>query len=382
MKPALIPENLRPIHEKVVNGERISDADALKLYASNDLNAVGAIANIVRERKNGNVATYILNRYLNYSNICILACQFCAFGARKRDAHAFEFAIPEIVGFAREALKEGITEVHMVGGLHPTLPADWYLELVRSLCALDPALKIKAFTAIEVRHLAERVFKLPIAETLHALREAGVASLTGGGAEIFDPTVREQICRGKETAEEWLEVHRTWHRMGGRSTCTMLYGHIETHAHRVDHLSRLRALQDETGGFTGFIPFAFEPEGARPELRHIPHASGFEELRNLAVSRIYLDNIDHITAYWVSLGLPLAQVSLSYGVDDLHGTIMEEKIFHMAGAKTPQQQTVETLESAIREVGREPVQRNTYYDRIASTRTGAQRAASPELALA
>ncbi len=195
--------------------------------------------------------------------------------------------------------------------------------------------------------------------------------------------MRDRICRGKESGEEWLEVHRTWHEMGERSTCTMLYGHIETPAHRVNHLRSLRELQDATGGFTGFIPFAFEPSGARPELQHIGHTSGFEELRNLAVSRIYLDNFDHVTAYWVSLGLPLAQLSLNYGVDDLHGTIMEEKIFHMAGAKTPQQQTVAALERAIREAGREPRQRNSYYERIASTHRGAPApATSTELACA
>lgn len=361
MNPRLIPAELRPIYEKVLNGDRISDADSLVLYASNDLNAIGSIANLIRERKNGNAATYVLNRYINYSNLCILSCQFCAFGARKRDPHAFEHSIPEITATVRGSLSQGITEIHMVGGLHPTLTGDWYLELLRSLRALDPDLKIKAFTAIEIRHLAERIFKKPIRDTLEILREAGLNALTGGGAEIFDQEVRDQICRGKETADEWLEVHRIWHQMGERSTCTMLYGHIETHAHRVGHLRRLRELQDETHGFTALVPFAFEPEGARPSLRHIPHASGFEELRNLAVSRIYLDNFDHITAYWISLGLPVAQIALSYGVDDLHGTIMEEKIFHMAGANTPQQLTVEMLERAIREAGREPVQRNTFY---------------------
>jgi aminodeoxyfutalosine synthase len=378
--PALLPPDLRPIHDKVVAGERVTDADALGLYATNDINALGRIANIVRERKNGNVATYILNRYVNYSNVCILSCQFCAFGAKKREAHAFEHAIPEIAAQVTASLAQGITEVHMVGGLHPTLKADWYLELLGAMRALDPNLHLKCFTAVEIRHLAERVFKKPIRMTLEILREAGLGSLTGGGAEIFDPIVRDQICRGKETAEEWAEVHRIWHQMGGRSTCTMLYGHIETHAHRVDHLRRLRNLQDETGGFTGFVPFAFEPDGARPELRHIRHATGFEELRNLAVSRIYLDNFDHITAYWVSLGLPLAQIALNYGVDDLHGTIMEEKIFHMAGATTPQEQTVAALERVIREAGREPRQRDTFYQRIASTRPQSATREKPALA--
>jgi len=365
--PNLLAPELRPICEKVQAGERISDEDGLVLYHSSDLNGIGSIANIIRERINGNVATFIHNRYINYSNVCLLSCQFCAFGAKKREEHAFEMAIPEIVETVRDALKLGITEIHMVGGLHPTLKGEWYLELLQKLRALDEQLIIKAFTAVEIRHLAERVFKMPIRDTLALLRENGLGAITGGGAEIFAPEIREQICRGKENADEWGEVHRTWHEMGEHSTCTMLYGHIEQPHHRIDHLRRLRAIQDDTGGFTGFIPFAFEPGGARPVLQGIPHATAFEELRNLAVSRIYLDNIPHITAYWISLGLPLAQLSLNYGVDDLHGTIIEEKIFHMAGARTPQQQTADALEKAIRGAGREPMQRNSFYERIAST---------------
>ena len=363
----LVPEELRSIYDKVIGAERINESEAGHLYRSTDINALGLIANVVRERKNGNRATYILNRYVNYSNICILSCQFCAFGARKRDPHAFEMAIPEIVESVRGSLLMGITEVHMVGGLHPTLSGEWYLELLRSLRSLDPGLHIKAFTAIEIRHLAERVFKISIVDTLRLLRETGLNSLTGDGAEIFDPVVRDKICRGKETAEEWKEVHRLWHQMGGRSTCTMLFGHIETVEHRVDHLRQLRELQDETCGFTGFVPFAFVPETT--ELRHIRPASGLDQLRNLAVSRIYLDNFDHITGYWVAMTLPLAQVSLSYGVDDLHGTLMEEKIFHMAGSKTPQEQTKATLERTIREAGREPLQRDSYYRPIRASQT-------------
>ncbi len=363
----LIPADLRSIFEKIVAGERVNDAECARLYHSNDLNALGSMANAVRERKNGNIATYIHNQYINYSNICLLSCQFCAFGARKREAHAFELSVNEIVEKVRGALALGITEIHMVGGLHPSLKRDWYLDLIGRLRALDEQLFIKAFTAIEIRHLAERVFKMPIPATLELLRETGLGAITGGGAEIFDPEIREQICRGKESADEWIEVHRIWHDMGMRSTATMLYGHIETYAHRVDHLRRLRELQDETGGFTGFVPFSFEAENARPELQHVRHATAFEELKNLAVSRIYLDNFDHLTAYWVSLGLPLASLALNYGVDDLHGTIMEEKIFHMAGAKTPTYQTMNSLEKAIREAGREPMQRDTWYRRIPST---------------
>ena len=380
MNHSLIPDELLPIAEKIENRQRISEQDALTLYKSNDLNALGIMASAVRERKNGNYATYIHNRYINYSNICILSCQFCAFAAKKRDAHAFEHAIDEIVRVVDEALRLGITEVHMVGGLHPTLKGDWYLDLLRRVRALDPHLHIKAFTAIEVRHLAQRVFRMPIRETLELLRETGLGSITGGGAEIFDAGVRDQICRGKESAEEWLEVHRTWHQMGGRSTCTMLYGHIETLEQRVDHLRQLRGLQDETGGFTGFVPFAFEPQTT--VLSHIKPASAFDQLRNLAVSRIYLDNVDHLTAYWVSMGLPLAQISLNYGVDDLHGTIIEEKIFHMAGATTPQQQTAAALEHAIREAGREPVQRDSHYRHITPNAGLKRTKAAPEAELA
>ena len=383
MSAKLISPELRPIYDKVLAGSQVTDGDAVQLYGSHDLNGIGAIANVLRERKNGAVATYIHNQYINYSNHCILACQFCAFGARKRDAHAFQMTIDEIVEKARAGLKLGITEIHMVGGLHPTLKGEWYLELVRSLRALDANFFVKAFTAVEIRHLAFRIFKKSIRETLEMLREAGLCALTGGGAEIFDPEIRAQICLGKETAEEWWEVHRTWHEMGMRSTATMLYGHIETVAQRVDHLRRLREWQDQTGGFTGFIPVAFEAEGARPGvLKNIRHATAFEELKNLAISRIYLDNFDHITAYWVSLGLPLAQQALNYGVDDLHGTIMEEKIFHMAGATTPQQQTCAALEKAIREAGREPMQRDTWYRHIPPTWQKSATAHSPELAVA
>ena len=385
MNYLLIPNELRSIAEKVEAQGRISDEDALTLYRSDDVNALGMIANVVRERKNGPYATYIHNRYINYSNICVLSCQFCAFAAKKRDAHAFEHAIEEIVGAVAEALPLGITEVHMVGGLHPTLKKEWYLELLCRLRTLDSDLHIKAFTAIEVRHLAQRIFRMSIPETLSLLRESGLGSITGGGAEIFDPAVRDKICRGKETAAEWLDVHRTWHGMGGRSTCTMLYGHIETLAQRVDHLRQLRELQDETGGFSGFVPFAFEPTHATGLLAHIRRASAVEQLRNLAVSRIYLDNIDHLTAYWVSLGLPLASVALNYGVDDLHGTIMEEKIFHMAGATTPQQQTIAALEHAIREAGRVPARRDSFYRRVNGAHarsTTSQPRAETELACA
>ena len=365
MNKCLIDPALLPVLEKVEAGLRLTGEEGMALYASRDLNGLGFMANIVRERKNGNVATYVFNRYINYSNVCILSCQFCAFSAKKRDPHSFEMAIAEVAAKTKEAWESGATEIHMVGGLHPTLTASWYLELLTAMKEAAPSIHLKAFTAIEIRHLSDRIFKKPVRETLEILREVGLNALTGGGAEIFDQQVRDTICRGKETGEEWLEVHRTWHQMGGRSTATMLYGHVETAAHRIDHLLQLRRLQDETHGFTGFIPFAFVPETT--ELAHIRPACSTDELKNLAISRMMLDNFDHITGYWISLGLPLASIALNYGVDDLHGTIQEEKIFHMAGAKTPQQQTIAAMEKAIREAGREPMQRNTFYERIDST---------------
>ncbi len=353
------------IKEKTEAGDRLSSEEGVYLFREADLHQLGQLADGVRERKVGKRASYVLNRYLNYSNICVLSCQFCAFARRKREPGTFEMSVSEVVDGAKQAVALGATEIHIVGGLHPSLPYEFYLEMLRGLAGLEPRPMLKVFTAIEIRHLAERVAKKPIVEVLGDLQEAGLDSLTGGGAEIFDAGVRERICRGKESAEEWLEVHRTWHGMGGRSTATMLYGHVETAEQRVDHLEKLRGLQDETGGFTGFIPFAFEPSQTRlAELGKIRRASALEELRVIAASRLILDNFDHVTAYWISTGLPLAQVALSYGADDLHGTIGEEKIFHMAGAQTPVGQTRGNLERAIREAGREPVQRDTFYEPI------------------
>src|SRR5580698_3186790 len=282
MDSILEKAGLTDIAEKVFAAQRLTDEEGLRLYGVKDLNALGYLANHVRERKNGNVATYVLNLYLNYSNICILSCQFCAFARRPHEKEGqFTYDIDEMARRAKEEYDKGATEVHIVGGLHPKLPFEYYVEMVSTLRKACPNLAVKAFTAIEIRHLAERIAKKPIRETLEILRDAGLNSLTGGGAEIFDAEVRDKLCRGKESADEWLEVHRTWHQMGERSTCTMLYGHVETVAQRIDHLGRV---------------------------------SAFEDLRNLAIARLYLDNFDHITAYWISLGLPLAQVSLSFGV--------------------------------------------------------------------
>jgi len=371
---------LRDLYDKVAAGERISEADALRLFESKDLNAVGAIADLACRKKAGNRASYIVNRYVNYSNYCILSCQFCSFARKKRDADGFQFTVEEIVQKAREALKLGITELHIVGGLHPSLPFSYYTDMLKALRALNDVgraalprgqdeqqlvptgrLHLKCFTAIEILHLAW-LAKKSVEQTLSELKAAGLDSLTGGGAEIFRKEIRSAIAKGKESAEEYLDVHRTWHKMGGRSTCTMLFGHVESLADRVDHLRQLRALQDETHGFVGFVPLPYQPEDNDIPVEHPP--TGFDALRTLAVSRVYLDNFDHITAYWVGLGLKLAQVALSYGADDLHGTIIEEHIFHMAGATSPQLQTEAEMIKAIREAGRTPVQRNTFYEPI------------------
>ena len=407
---------LSDLYDKVATGERISEADALRLFESKDLNALGAIADLARQKKVGNRASYIVNRYINYSNYCILSCQFCSFARKKRDADGFELTIPQMVGKAREALKLGITELHIVGGLHPSLPFSYYTDMLKALSALNsnpgvrpspaaathadqnalassgaeaslnlsapedgrtpPRLQLKCFTAIEILHLAW-LAKKSVEQTLIELKEAGLDSLTGGGAEIFAPAVRQQIARGKESAEEYLDVHRTWHKLGGRSTCTMLFGHVESLADRVDHLRQLRALQDETRGFVGFVPLPYQPENNDIPVQTPP--TGFDALRTLAVSRIYLDNFDHITAYWVGLGMKLAQVALSYGADDLHGTIIEEHIFHMAGATSPQLQTEADMIKAIREAGRTPVQRNTFYEplRVLDTAPAASEAEPP-----
>jgi aminodeoxyfutalosine synthase len=348
----------RGLYDKVVAGERFSEEEALRLLESKDLNALGALASLVCRRKNGARATFIVNRYINYSNYCILSCQFCAFARKKRDADGMQFTVEEIAQKAREALAVGVTELHIVGGLHPSLPFSYYTEMLRALKAVDARLQLKCFTAIEILHLAWMA-KKSVADTLRELREAGLDSLTGGGAEIFRPEIRSRIARGKESAAEYLDVHRTWHKMGGHSTCTMLYGHVESLAERVDHLRQLRALQDETHGFTGFVPLPYQPENNDIPVKVPP--TGFDSLRTIAVSRIFLDNFDHIPAYWVGLSLKLAQVALNYGADDLHGTIMEEHIFHMAGAKTPQLQTEAEMVKAIRETGRTPVQRDTFY---------------------
>ena len=353
--------DLADLAEKIETGTRLEIEDALRLFHTPNLNALGRLATLATESKVGTRASYIVNRYINYSNYCILSCQFCSFARKKRDGDGFELTVDQMVTKAEESLKLGITELHIVGGLHPSLPFSYYTDMLEALKAVDSKLHLKCFTAVEIYHLA-RLSKQPMPETLAALKEAGLDSLTGGGAEIFRQEVRDAIAKGKETASEYLDVHRTWHELGGRSTCTMLFGHVETLEDRIDHLAQLRTLQDETGGFTGFIPLPYQPENNAIPVKNPP--TGNDILRTIAVSRLFLDNFDHLTAYWVGLGMKLAQVALSYGANDLHGTIVEEHIFEMAGAGSAKGQAEASLVKAICEAGRVPVQRNTFYEPI------------------
>ncbi|MCD6339033.1 MAG: aminofutalosine synthase MqnE [Verrucomicrobia bacterium] len=349
---------LAPILDRALEGKRLSEEEGLELLRTRDVHALAAAADARCRQHNGDRASFILNRYINYTNYCILSCQFCAFARKKRRGDGFELTIEQILAKAKEALQWGATELHIVGGLHPSLPFEYYLEMLRELKRLAPRLQLKCFTAIEILHTS-RLGKRPPKETLRLFREAGLDALTGGGAEIFAPEPRRRIARGKETAEEWLDIHRQWHRLGGRSTCTMLYGHLESLRDRVDHLRRLRELQDETGGFVGFVPLPYQPENNRLPVRHSP--TGLDTLRTIAAARLFLDNFKHITAYWVGLGVKLAQTALCYGADDLHGTIHEEHIFHMAGSETPQIRTREEMIRAIRDAGRVPILRDTFY---------------------
>ena len=353
--------DLSDLAKKIERGTRLEPEDALRLFRTPNLNALGRLATLATEAKVGNRASYIVNRYINYSNYCILSCQFCSFARKKRDGDGFELTVDQMVTKAEESLELGITELHIVGGLHPSLPFSYYTDMLEALKAVDSKLHLKCFTAVEIYHLA-RLSKQPMPETLAALKEAGLDSITGGGAEIFRQEVRDAIAKGKETASEYLDVHRTWHELGGRSTCTMLFGHVETLEDRIDHLARLRTLQDETGGFTGFIPLPYQPENNTIPVKNPP--TGNDILRTIAVSRLFLDNFDHLTAYWVGLGMKLAQVALSYGANDLHGTIVEEHIFEMAGAGSAKGQAEASLVKAICEAGRVPVQRNTFYEPI------------------
>ncbi len=349
---------LKPIGDKVLSGERLSFDDGVALYRSNDLLAVGWLANYVREQRHGNVCYFNINRHINPTNVCVAHCRLCAFGRSPDAPGAYTYALEEIFERAGQGVAEGATEFHIVGGLHPDLPFQYYLDLMRGLKQRFPQVHVKAFTMVEVGYLS-RIAKLSIRDTLVALKDAGLDSLPGGGAEIFNPRVRKVICDHKISGRMWLEIARTAHQLGLRSNATMLYGHIETEEERVEHLLLLRELQDETHGFVTFIPLAFHPENTA--LNYLPKPTGFDDLKTIAISRLLLDNFDHIKGYWIMLTPRIAQIALRFGTDDIDGTVIEEKIYHDAGATTPQHMTRAELERLIREAGRVPVERDTLY---------------------
>lgn len=353
---------LADIYEKVVAGRRLSFEDGVRLFASSDLNLIGLMANIVRERVNGQLAYYVRNQHINYTNICNKFCKFCAFYALPGDSRAYTMSVADIRRKVREQIHEPITEIHMVAGINPRLPYQYYLDILRAIKDERPEVHIKAFTMIELAQIA-KVAKKPLDETLLELKEAGLDSLPGGGAEVFSERVHKELYPLKIGPDEWLEIARTAHRLGLKSNATMLYGHIETSEEKVDHLIRLRALQDETGGFLAFIPLAFHPENT--ELADIPPTTGCMDLKHIAISRLMLDNIPHIKAYWIMVTPEVSQVSLWYGADDIDGTVVEEKIYHDAGAQTPQHLPRRELVRMIREAGRIPVERDNLYNVIA-----------------
>ncbi len=346
------------IEEKVRAGERLSFEDGVRLFRSDDLFALGRMADLVRRRKNGNRACYIRNLHLNYSNVCAFDCDFCGFHRKEGQEGAWEMDLGAIFDYAARSGAEGLDEVHIVGGIHPRLPYAYYLGMLRGLKERYPRLHIKAFTATEIDRFTRLAGK-GVEEVLKDLREAGLDSLPGGGAEVFSERVWDQVCREKTRPDRWIEIHRAWHRMGGRSTCTMLYGHVETVEERVGHLLRLRELQDETGGFTAFIPLGFQAENNR--LSHLPPPTARTDIQVHAAARLLLDNFDHVKAYWVITGLKMAQVLLSFGADDLDGTVVEERVLHMAGAGSPPGVSEEALRALIREAGLEPVRRDSLY---------------------
>ncbi len=354
----IIDARLKPVAEKVLANERLSFDDGVLLYRTHDLLAVGWLANHVRVARHGNVCYYNVNRHINPTNICVAHCRLCAFGRDPSAEGAYAYALDEIWERAAQGVAEGATEFHIVGGLHPDLPFSYYTDLIRGLKQRFPHVHLKAFTMVEVQYLA-KLFKVSISDVLKTLKDAGVDSLPGGGAEIFNPRARKIICDHKTSGQMWLSIAREAHQIGLRSNATMLYGHIETHEERVEHLLLLRQLQDETKGFVAFIPLEFHP--ANTALAHLPTPTGSDALKNIAVSRLLLDNFDHIKAYWIMLTPRIAQIALRWGANDMDGTVIEEKIYHDAGATTEQFTPRAELERLIREAGCTPVERDTLY---------------------
>lgn len=353
--------DLAPLAEKVLAGERLSAEDGARLFRARDFLGLGRLANHVREKRHGNVAYYNVNRYLNPTNLCWVDCALCAWAKKINEPGGYEMAIEEVVAEAGKGYSEAVTEFHIVGGLHPTWPFEYYTGLLAALKKAYPGVHLKAWTMVELDWIA-RVGKKSIPDTIRALKDAGMDSCPGGGAEIFARRVRDVICRNKITGEEWLDIARECHRQGVRTNATMLYGSVETIEERVDHLQRLRALQDETGGITGLIPLAFHPENT--PLAHLPGTTGQDDLRVIAVSRLLCDNIPHVKAYWIQIGAKLAQIALFFGADDLVGTVVDETITHAAGATTASGMTRAEFERVIRESGREPFERDSEYRRV------------------
>jgi len=349
------------IRSKIESGARISEAEAQTLFESNDLLAIGELAALANTRLNGDRVYFNTNRHINYTNLCVNRCTFCAFSKGVEDEGCYTLALNDILEKCAEAVEAGATELHMVGGLHPELPFDFYLEMLAAIRADCPQLHIKAFTAVEIDYFAGLTGQTP-REVIRELKQAGLGSMPGGGAEILGQKVRDKICPEKISGVRWLEIIETVHSEGLKTNATMLFGHLEEYADRVDHLTKLRALQDRTGGFQAFIPLAFQPDNTR-----VPGAKGVggvDALKTLAISRIYLDNFRHIKAYWVMLGLKIAQVSLAFGVNDLDGTVVEEKIGHDAGADSPQALGKVQLCAMIRKSGKLPVERDTLYNEL------------------
>jgi aminodeoxyfutalosine synthase len=359
--------NIHDLRTKVAAGRRLSFDDGLFLEEHVDLFTLGELANTVRERKNGNAAYYNVNTHLNATNVCVYRCVFCAFRADLKSEKGYVMPDEQILHRAEEAQRRGATELHIVGGLHHQLPYEWYLNVVRIIHQHYPRLHLKAYTAVEWDWFA-RLTGRPTRDILAEFKKAGLGSLPGGGAEIFHPEVRDIICEHKADTDAWLRIHREAHQLGLRSNATMLYGHIEKPLHRIDHLCKLRELQDETGGFQTLIPLAFHPDNTKLGADHkIQKASGIMDLRMIAISRLMLDNFQHIKAYWIMLGIPTAQLALSYGADDIDGTVVHEKIYHDAGSDSPQELTVAELRRLIVEAGRVPIERDTLYHEVIRT---------------
>ncbi len=354
---------LGDILEKIQEGERLSVEDGGRLFASPDLPAIGYLANLVREQKNGDNAYFIYNQHINYSNICTNLCKFCAFGKDKDSDLAYEMSVEDVRNKVRERISEPITEIHMVGGIHPDLPYAYYTDLLKVIKEERPDVHIQAFTCVEIAHLAE-ISELGTEGVLKDLKNAGLGSIPGGGAEVFSPRIRKLTCEKKLSGNDWLEVAKAAHKLGLHTNATMLYGHIESIDERLEHLDMLRQAQDETGGFLAFIPLAFHPKNT--ELAELSRTSGVDDLKIIAVARCFLDNFPHIKAYWVMIGQKLSQIALSFGADDVDGTVKEEIITHMAGAETEQAMTRDQLLRLIREAGRIPIERDTLYNIIHS----------------